>query len=240
MKCKQAKKLVVLDLYGELKEPSRPQLQEHLDHCPECRAEFDLTRKVFAVLDECDPAAEPAADWNRAWDRVQAGISAPPARREPGRVPAWRWAYAGAGLVLVLAAGIFIGKYAFPPSSIPAGTQAAAVPATPNGIRPAFAAHLEDLKPILLDYAHFVPGKKSGQKTFVDADILRGLVLQNILLRRKLVEKDPAAADLLEDLDLVLKEITNRGTNDPQAPARIRDLIEQRDVLFKMEIMKKI
>jgi Putative zinc-finger len=240
MKCKQAKKLVILDLYGELEEPAKHRLQEHLDECAECRAEFDLTKKVFAVLDVCNPAVEPSADWDKAWDRVQTGIAAPPAQREPARVPAWRWAYAGTGLVLILAAGIFIGKYAFTPSSSPAGTQAAAVPAAPNGIQPAFAAHLEDLKPILLDYAHYVPGEKSGQKIFVDADILRGFVLQNILLKRKLVEKDPAAADLLEDLDLVLKEITNRGTDDPQAPARVRDLIEQRDVLFKMEIMKKI
>jgi len=240
MKCNQAKKLIVLDLYGELDETAKPQLRAHLEHCPDCRAEFDLTKKIFAVLDECESAAAPAADWDKSWDRVQAEITDPFARREPGRVPAWRWAYAGAGLILVLAAGIFIGKYAFTPSSNPAGPQAAAVSAGPNGIQPAFAEHLEDLKPILLDYAHYVPSEKSGRKISVDEDILRGLVLQNILLKRKLAEKDPAAADLLEDLDLVLKEIVKRGTDDPQAPARVRDLIEQRDVLFKIEIMKKI
>ena len=109
----------------------------------------------------------------------------------------------------------------------------------PNGIRPAFAAYLEDLKPILLDYAHYVPGEKAEGRVVVDESALRTLMLQNVLLKRKLAEKDPAAADLLDDLDLILKEIVNRGPNDTNSPAEIRDLIEKRDVLFKMEILKK-
>jgi hypothetical protein len=238
MKCKEAKNLIILELYGELKEVEKARLHGHLEQCRDCSGESALTKKVFAVLDGYQPAAEPSTDWDKTWDRVQAGIIGPPARRRPERAAGWRWAFAGTALVLV--AGIFIGRYVLAPSPETAATVAAAVAPAPNGIRPAFAAHLEDLKPILLDYAHYVPGEKNGQKILVDEDVLRGLVLQNILLQRKLAEKDPAAADLLDDLDLVLKEITNRGTQDPQAPARVRDLIEQRGVLFKMEIMKKL
>ena len=240
MKCKEAKNLIILELYGELEESEMARLHDHLEQCRNCSGESALTKKVFAVLDGYEPAAEPSADWDKAWDRVQAGIAGPPARPSLKGAAGWRWAFAGTGFVLVLVAGIFIGRYALPPSPEPIGASAAVVEPAPNGIRPAFAAHLEDLKPILLDYAHYVPGEKSGEKVPVDEDILRGLVLQNILLKRKLAEKDPAAADLLDDLDLVLKEITNRGARDPQDPARIRDLIEQRGVLFRMEIMKKL
>jgi len=240
MKCKEAKNFIILELYGELEESEKARLLGHLEQCRDCAGESALTKKVFAVLDEYAPAAETSADWDKAWDRVQAGIAGPAARRRPERAAGWRWAFAGTGLALVLVAGIFIGRYALAPSPEPIGASAAAAAPAPNGIRPAFAAHLEDLKPILLDYAHYVPGEKSGRKISVDEEVLRGLVLQNILLKRKLIEKDPTAADLLDDLDLILKEITNRGTRDPQAPARIRDLIEQRGVLFKMEIMKKL
>jgi hypothetical protein len=240
MKCKEAKNLIILEIYEELEESEKARLHVHLEQCRDCSGESALTKKVFAVLDGYQPAAEPSADWDKAWDRVQAGIAGSPARRRPERAAGWRWAFAGTGLALVLVAGIFIGRYALAPSPEPIGASAAAAAPAPNGIRPAFAAHLEDLKPILLDYAHYVPGEKSGRKISVDEEVLRGLVLQNILLKRKLIEKDPTAADLLDDLDLILKEITNRGTRDSQAPARIRDLIEQRGVLFKMEIMKKL
>jgi len=238
MKCKEAKNLIILELYGELEEVEKARLHGHLEQCRDCSGESALTKKVFAVLDGYQPAAEPSTDWDKTWDRVQAGIIGPPARRRPALGVGWRWAFAGTALVLV--AGIFIGRYVLAPSPETAATVAAAAVAAPNGIRPAFAAHLEDLKPILLDYAHYVPGEKSGRLIPIDENVLRGLMIQNILLKRKLAEKDPAAADLLEDLDLVLKEITNRGPRDPQDPARIRDLIEERSVLFKMEIMKKL
>lgn len=239
MKCKEAKNLIVLEHYGELEESEKARLHDHLEQCRDCAGESALTKKVLAVLDEVESAAAPSADWDKAWDRVQAGITGPPARRRAERTAGWRWAFAGTGFALILVAGIFIGRYALAPSPEPIAVSAAVVAPDPNGIRPAFAAHLEDLKPILLDYAHYVPGEKRGEKVPVDEDILRGLVLQNILLKRKLVEKDPAAADLLDDLDLILKEIIDRGSKDSKAPAEIRDLIEKRDVLFKMEILKK-
>jgi len=54
----------------------------------------------------------------------------------------------------------------------------------------------------------------------VDERLLRGLMLQNLLLRRALNGNDPAATELLDDLDLVLKEIVN--AKSPAAPPRRR------------------
>jgi hypothetical protein len=197
--------------------------------------------------------------------RAPRSFSAPrlsPAPR-PFVVPRWRRAFAGAALIAVLAAGIIIGRFGFWPAARPEGgdAQAAAAGAVgassaattltaapptgapvnggPNGIRPTFVSHLDDLKPILLDYAHYVPGEKTEGRVVVEEAALRTLMLQNVLLKRRLAEKDPAAADLLDDLDLILKEIVDRGSKDPTSPAQIRDLIEKRDVLFKMEILKK-
>ena len=263
MNCKKARELMVLDLYGEADAPEKIRLEKHLRGCSSCASEKAETRRLFTLLDEHKPEEAPAADWEKAWKGIQSGIagktraprtfSAPrlsPAPR-PFVVPRWRRAFAGAALVLVLAAGIIIGRFGFGPAARPdgSGTQAgaagfsaaAAMPTAPapNGIRPAFTSHLDDLKPILLDYAHYVPGEKAEGRVVVEEAALRTLMLQNVLLKRKLVEKDPAAADLLEDLDLILKEIVNRGSKDPTSPAQIRDLIEKRDVLFKMEILKK-
>lgn len=66
------------------------------------------------------------------------------------------------------------------------------------------------------------------------------LLLQNVLLQKALSKKDPASADLLDNIDLILKEIINRDRPTAASPASIRDLIRQRDVLFKLEILKKI
>jgi hypothetical protein len=258
MNCKKALELMVLDLYGENGAAEKARLEAHLRGCAACAAEKAEMGRLFTLLDEHKPEDAPAADWEKAWKGIQAGISGKPAdwrlspAPRPFFAPRWRWAFAGAALVLVLAAGIVIGRFGFGPSPRPGGsgaqaaavveaaasTTAATVPA-PNGIRPVFAAHLEDLKPILLDYAHYVPGEKTEGRVYVDEAALRTLMLQNVLLKRKLAERDPAAADLLDDLDLILKEIVDRGSNSAKSPAEIRDLIEKRDVLFKMEILKK-
>ena len=243
MTCKKAREIMVLEYYGEAGADDKARLDEHLRECPACAAERSETRRLFALIDAHAPEDAPAPDWERVWRGVRTGIAGEPLTRRPAPAPWRRWAFAGAALTFVLVAGILIGRFGLAPAPHPAVSAAAAASnangGAPNGIRPAFAAYLEDLKPILLDYAHYVPGQNIKGRVVVDEAALRTLMLQNVLLKRKLAEKDPAAADLLDDLDLILKEIVNRGPNDTNSPAEIRDLIEKRDVLFKMEILKK-
>jgi hypothetical protein len=244
MNCNKARELMVLDHYGEAGEAGKARLDAHLRECAACAAERAETGRLFALIDEHEPEEAPVPDWEKAWRGVQKRMSGRrAARRETDLAPGWRWAIAGAALALVLVAGIFIGRFGLAPA--PGSGISVAAPAartnggSPNGIRPAFNSYLDDLKPILLDYAHYVPGEKAESRVLVDESALRALMIQNILLKRKLVEKDPAAADLLDDLDLVLKEIVNRNSQNAKSPAEIRDLIEKRDILFKMQILKK-
>ena len=267
MNCKKALETIVLDHYGEVGADDKAKLDIHVRGCAACAAELAETRRLFSLLDAHAPEAVPSPDWEKAWRGVEAAMAGgragarnahrPSLAPSPSFAPRWRWAPAGAALLIVLAAGILVGRFALGPAAGGPGQAVsalqsaapAAIPAAapikganggaPNGIRPAFAAHLEDLKPLLLDYAHYVPGEPLKNRVVVDESALRALMLQNVLLKRKLAEKDPAAADLLDDLDLILKEIVNRGPGGSASPAEIRDLIEKRDVLFKMEILKK-
>jgi hypothetical protein len=254
MNCKKALETIVLDHYNEASADDKAKLEAHVRGCAACAAELAETSRLFSLLDAHAPEAVPSPDWEKAWRGVEKAMAPAPSRSpSPAFAPRWRWATAGAALVIVLAAGVLIGRFALGPAAGGPGQAASALqsaapmaiptgaPANgdPNGIRPAFTAHLEDLKPLLLDYAHFVPGERTQNRVVVEEPALRALMLQNVLLKRKLIEKDPAAADLLDDLDLILKEIVNRGPGGSASPAEIRDLIEKRDVLFKMEILKK-
>jgi hypothetical protein len=100
------------------------------------------------------------------------------------------------------------------------------------------ASHIEDMRPLLLDFAHAVNGAKPGSVVRVDERLLRGLLMQNLLLRRALNGSDPAAAELLDDLDLVLKEIINGQGPGGASPAQVRSLIDERGILFRMQILK--
>jgi anti-sigma factor RsiW len=248
MNCKDARHAAVLDHYGELEEGDRGRLEAHLRECPACATDRAETRRILTLVSERSPAAVPGLDAERSWRRIQAGIrSAAPAKRS-GFAPGLRWGLAGAGLALVLAAGILIGRFGLKPGmpglTASAGPAAAAVSAgsatvlPAAALQPVLAGHLDDLRPVLLDFANSVSEARPGAAVSVDERLLRGLMLQNLLLRRALNGHDPAATELLDDLDLVLKEIVNAKSPGGATTAQVRGLIKDRGILFRMQVLK--
>ncbi len=74
----------------------------------------------------------------------------------------------------------------------------------------------------------------------MDKKVARSLLIQNLLLRNIVAKTDPSLLPFLDDVDIVLKEISNLETDDKQTPALIKDLIHDREILFKMEIIKTL
>jgi hypothetical protein len=74
----------------------------------------------------------------------------------------------------------------------------------------------------------------------LDKEILKSLLIQNYLLKKLVIESNPSAAELLEDLDLVLREIKNMPSDDKWAPSQVKEFIQERDILFKMDILKTL
>jgi len=239
MDCKRAAEAIVLDHYGELEPDEKARLEDHLEACPKCAAERKAMEKVFALVDACAPAETPLPDPERTWREIQKKIQAGSAFGRRPRAFGWRWAWAAPVFALVLLAGIFIGRTWFRPQGTP---QPAAIQAAAAGLslKPVMASYFENLRPILMDYANVSNGAPSGRTIVVEEKVIRDLLLENIVLKRRLAGKDPAAAELLDDLDLILKEISHRDAPDAASAGTIRDLIRQRDVLFKMNIIKTL
>ncbi|MDD8025412.1 MAG: zf-HC2 domain-containing protein [Acidobacteriota bacterium] len=250
MNCKQARQTIVLDRYGELDPAEKARLEAHLLACAACAADRDETRAVLNLITEHRPAEVPAFDAEKSWRAVRDGIAAPARAGRTAAAPWRRFAPAAAGLAVVLAVGVLIGRFALKPGPGPdpgltagaggASTAAPAPSAVAEYIRPMLASHIEDVRPLLLDFSHAINGAKPGALVSVDERLLRGLLLQNVLLRRALNGNDPAAAELLDDLDLVLKEIINGRYPGGASPAQVRDLIDERGILFRMQILKTI
>lgn len=245
MNCKDARQAIVLEHYDELPDEAGKRLEEHIRACPDCAADRTETRRVLALVTARRTEFVPEFDPEPSWRMIRAGIQSPQPAGRFFLAPIPRWAWAGAGLAFVLVAGILIGRFGFQSAPDPMAARGeetvsvAAPAATPApSIRPALASHLEDLRPVLLDFANSVRKETPGPEIVIDQRLLRGLLLQNILLRRALDGNDPAAAELLDDLDLVLKEILNGKGPGGASPAQVRDLILDRSILFRMQILK--
>ncbi|MGB6340971.1 MAG: zf-HC2 domain-containing protein [Candidatus Aminicenantaceae bacterium] len=247
MKCKKCKEDIVLLLYGELDDKDKSEVMEHIKECPECVEEWESTKGVFALLDETKEKSAPEADWERCWGAIQTEMVEKPRgarhkRREEERRFSMRsgWVYAAASVVVIFALGVMIGRF-----WLTSDTQIAAAPgikATGSSeyIKQSLSEHFETLKPLLVSYANYSAEDNGRETMTLDKEIMRSLLIQNFLLKKLVIESDPSAGELLEDLDLVLREIKNMPSDDKWAPSQVKEFIHERDILFKMDILKTL
>jgi hypothetical protein len=236
MKCKRAKEQGILYLYGELPETEQREIELHMEGCPSCAEDLAYTRDVFAEIDRADTADVPEAAWDKCWGQIATGVSSPPKARAGWKVPALRWVPAAAAVILVFAVGLYIGHF-WPSSQAPTAVDVAQAP---EFSKFTLEDHFDNLKPLLAEYANQATAEAPGDRVLVDRRLIQALLVQNYMLMRLVAQNDPQAADLLEDIDLVLREIKNMESGDPDAPGMIRRLIQSRDILFKINVLQKL
>jgi|Deesub1362A_J573_1020465.scaffolds.fasta_scaffold11029_2 hypothetical protein len=236
MKCHQAKKKIIPYLYQALTPEEKASLEKHLQECPHCQAELKISRLIFeaASFDQPSPPL-PEVDWEKNWSAI--------ARRLPARIkhrPAWtlqpRWVYGLGLLIVVFFLGLGLGYFwlAKPPVSPPA------TGLNPQGVKIALKNYLEDIKPILIDWQNLRTSDSEIETVVIDKNILQSLLFQNHLLREVVGEASPEAITLLDDLDLILKEMANQSASRPANRQLIKSFLQEKDILFKLEILSQL
>jgi len=234
MKCKKYEEKIILHLYGELGEKERAELENHINECPECSKDFAYTKKVFKALDKSKEEI-PEANWEKCWREIDTSAHKKPSLQKSSFFFP-RWAYAAAALLLVFVLGAIIGRFLFFPSPQAVDEQAL----SPSSIQFTLQEYFEELKPVLIEYANFTSSEKGEETILMDKEMARNLLIQNILLKSIVAKTDPTLVQFLDDVDIVLKEISNLKKEDRQTPSLIKELIHEREILFKMEILQKI
>ena len=240
MTCRRFKKDMVVDIYGELNEKGHRRLEGHLARCASCREEFETTRKVLSSMEKAPAESTPEVNWERNWNTIEAGLE--PAGRRSRFLPALpRWAYAPLALAVLFILGLAVGRYWWPwrPASPPSFAIKTRT-MSPAAAQALLSRYFEDVKPILLDYTH--DGAKPGSKGLLptDREMVRSLLVQNVLLKRALARKNPTLADLLDDLGMILTEIANLQSQDATTPESLKNVINERRVLSRMRRLEKI
>ncbi len=234
MKCKKYEEKIILYLYGELSDKQKADLQSHIQECSACAQDLEYTKKVFKALDDSKEEA-PQADWEKSWREISS-TSQVQLREKKSFLLTQKWVYAGAALLVVFILGALIGRFWFFPvkeSPFRAG-------AAPTAMNPALIEYMDDLKPILIEYANYTSSEGTEEAMLIDKDTLRSLLVQNLLLKDIIAKSNPSLLPFLDDLDLVLKELSNMKRGDKQTPSLIKELIQEREILFKMEIFQSM
>jgi hypothetical protein len=232
MKCKKYKEKIILYLYGELDESDTAEVESHVKECPACLEDLEYTKKVFKLVDENNEEI-PEANWEKCWREIGTGTQVEP-RRQKSFLLVPRWVYAAAVLLVVFALGALIGRHwLFSPQESPLESGI-----SQGSMNLALNEYINELKPIMIEYANYTSPEKGEETILIDEKIVRSLLIQNLLLKDLVAKSDPSLAPFLEDLDIILKELSNMQKGDVLTPSMIKELIHEREILFKMEIIQ--
>lgn len=254
--CRKARDRMIEALYGGLDPEEKEIFERHLGACPECAAEYSVLGATLEVMDRRERPDPGPAFWDgyygRLENRLDAEAAAPaaaparPAARR--RLGGWlsfapRWAAQAAAAVILVAAGILIGRSVFaPPAPGPAaGGASVAVPAPAGDPRLVRAEnYIERSKILLLALVNFDPAAKDpyGLDLPRQKEISRGLVTEAAALKSDLRRPaDRRLRELVSDLEVILLQIANlESENDLEAVELVQQGVAERGLLMKINL----
>ena len=238
-------------LDGELDAGERAALDEHLRHCAGCRrvlADLREVKRRAAALRDRDPRPEL---WTEIATRIGApGVELPSEsdelaarRRRKMHTPWLAW---GTGIAAVLALGIGIGRLTAPAtptlSEVTVEAPAPGTPLTADPYRVAAVAHLTRTESLLTAFRADAGDGRADPQVAAWAD---DLLANTRLLLDSPAADDPRLRSLLEDLELVLVQISqlspsNQAASGAGAGGEVElanEALEERRVLPRLRTM---
>jgi hypothetical protein len=245
-------------LSGHLEEARRTTVAEHLKNCPVCRREEEEFRRVLdgadAVKGEIREALR-SVDWDALPGRIADYVYSQAQRREKigfgERLRAWFFQAGLRPVAAGIALGVIVGAVAMylalrRPASRPDRDQAFYASrefldrAELEVARRETVDYLERSQYVLLDFLGTPSGAARGHQTLSAAqarELLTKKQYLNTELEKYQMAKAKAICDQIEALFLELAQISD-GLPEGEL-ARIRNMVEERQLLLKISLVKK-
>jgi len=253
--CKKIKTLMVNALYNELPETEKNIFQEHLKTCSGCSAEYKKLTALMGVMDIRQRPQMSEDFWDNYYLQVEKKIEAAKEEEKPLIKTAWRrrrlewienlnlrkrWVLYPAAALAIVMMSIGIGQFL----SLPEGKHI--VDTAVSSIRrlsPAVAQHFDNLQPLLIDYSNYTPEESETvpeETVIMEKRTVQKLLLENQLLKRVVAkENNISAKQLMDELEIILLEISNSNGDREATLQAVKQLIKDYDILFKMKVLKR-
>ncbi|MCP5104129.1 MAG: hypothetical protein GY950_12155 [bacterium] len=237
--CKKYEAMMDAYVCETLTQTERSELEIHTTGCTACTHTFSEIKEAFSLIeaDAEDEQAVPTPDWDTQWRIIRKRVfetTAP--RNQTARGFGWRLAaLTAAGAMVIFILGIFVGKYMiFSPSKT--GVSGAQIS---SQLQAALQDHIESIEPVIIQYANYRKSGSGNENLSIDIDreMAAKFLVKNRLLQGKLLtNKNQYMRQLLEELDMILTEISNLTTDEPENLLLIKELIKIKGILLKVEV----
>ena len=232
MNCKKCAGLMELYIHEDLSKPDRKSFEEHLNSCKECSLEFSKIKQVVSKIGSITGDI-PVPDWDKSWRSIKKNIGKKPERKKFFLYfPSFNWRLAVVYSIFIFFLGLAAGKILF---FSPQGGKSQGSAITQD-IQVTIREYFEDIKPVVLEYANYQPIYKNIEDITFDKTVARKLLTRNRILQYRVPKvKNAKLQQLLEELEVILMEISNLNYNESENLQMIKELIKIKKTIFKLE-----
>lgn len=240
-KCEHKKlaQAMVLYLYDELPEVEKRQLEEHLRECRSCMEEFNKLKGDFAKMNGALAGISvPGFDWRKSWWIIRRSLK----EKSAGKTSlfsfsGWVLKFAAAAVIFVI--GMFAGKIIFFSPQVQQKTIESRSTDTPSHLTAVYREHFEDVKTTIMEYANYREGDDASRFLLFEKGRVKGLLSRNRLLKNYVSgEEFLVLKQLLDELEMILIEISNLTAHNPDYLRFIKDQLKEKEIIFKMNYFK--
>ncbi len=236
MNCKKCECMMELYIHEELSRPDKKNVQEHLSKCNDCTIKFNKIKQVVSKIHSItDNLPEPV--WDKSWQVIKENVEKKPGReRFSFHFPSFNRRLAAAYSIFIFILGLIAGKILFfstPPVKIETFR-------SPQNIQLAIREYLEDIKPVIIEYVNYRPIYKNKEEIAFDKKLALQLLYRNRILRyRTSKARNNDLQQLLEELEIILIEISNLSSNNNESENlfMIQKLIKIKRTIYKLEAL---
>lgn len=252
--CKKIKDLMLNALTdkSEKSETGHKKLQAHLKVCARCSEEYKKLTGLLTIMDKRQRPRMSETFWDNYYSRLEEKLDAVeeeeiPAVKASGR-RRWPvgfdfkvlWLLYPAAATAVLVVAFAIGQYL---SLAPGNNIVDTAISSMRRLSPAVAQHFDNMRPLLLDYSNSSPQETRAapeETVMVEKSTVKKLLLENQLLKRVVAkEKNITVKQLMDELELILIEVSNSEADSEETRRAVQKLIKENDILFKMKVLNK-
>lgn len=253
--CKKCKQLFLEAYYEELDSQQEKFFKDHLLVCKNCRTEFEEMKSTLNFMSKRVRPEPTEKFWESYEERLDQRIKKEEAsqrERKPRRIKllrpfslAPRWVYQAAAALLLIVAGVFIGRMIFSPS-ISEIKQAVQPPGlvTPQQPQAELVLRTQDYiersKLILLALVNFDPTTEDPYALNLPYQqrVSRELVKEAGFLKRELAQSDQERLEhLIASLEIILLQIANiEAENDFEAIEIVKKGVNSRGILMEINL----
>ncbi|MCP5104375.1 MAG: zf-HC2 domain-containing protein [bacterium] len=256
--CKKIKELMPDAVNKTLPEEEQKSFQAHLENCARCSGEYKEVEALLSLMNRRHRPEMNEDYWDNFSLRLEEKIDAEEETAKPQTTAltnTWRqrwqtwlggidfrlkWVLYPAAVAAMVVVGVGISRYI----SLPSGKEFInTAVSSVRQLSPAVAAHFDNVQPLLVDYANYTPEENETEPeepVMMDKSTVQKLLLENRLLKRVVAKSNNLSAkQVIEELDVILVELTNSDGDNKEITRAVQQIIKDNDILFKMKVLCK-